>query len=100
MILAGDVGGTKIMLEAGDIRSGAWVPAVSRRYESAEMTFVEALGKFLEELKGHAQGAHHGGGLRRGGPLVGQPHPDDEPPVGRGRRRGHEPLRAFRAPSW
>jgi len=51
MILAGDVGGTKIMLEAGDIRSGAWMPAISRRYESAEMTFVQALGKFFEELK-------------------------------------------------
>jgi len=52
MILAGDVGGTKIMLEAGDIRSGAWTPVVSRRYESAEMTFVDALGRFLDELKG------------------------------------------------
>src|SRR5688572_10894746 len=49
MILAGDVGGTKIMLEAGEIRSGTWTPVLSRRYESAEMTFVQALAKFLEE---------------------------------------------------
>ena len=49
MILAGDVGGTKIMLEAGDIRSGAWVPVLSKRYDSGEMNFVEALGSFLVE---------------------------------------------------
>ena len=51
MILAGDVGGTKIMLEAGDIRSGAWAPVLSRRYESAQMSFVDALGRFLDEWK-------------------------------------------------
>jgi len=51
MILAGDVGGTKIMLEAGDIRSGAWTPVLSRRYESAQMSFVDALGRFLDEWK-------------------------------------------------
>ena len=50
MILAGDVGGTKIMLEAGEIRSGAWTPALSRRYESGEVAFVDALGQFLDEL--------------------------------------------------
>ena len=40
------------MLEAGEIRSGAWVPALSRRYESCDMTFAQALGKFLEEWNG------------------------------------------------
>ena len=54
MILAGDVGGTKIMLEAGDIRSGAWTPALSRRYESCDMTFAQALGKFMDEWKAGA----------------------------------------------
>lgn len=49
MILAGDVGGTKIMLEAGDIRSGTWTPVLAKRYDSGEMTFVQALGAFLEE---------------------------------------------------
>jgi len=49
--LAGDVGATKILLEVGDIRSGAWTPALARRYESAEMTFAEALVRFLEEWK-------------------------------------------------
>ena len=50
MILAGDVGATKILLEVGDIRSGAWVPALSRRYESAEIAFIQALEQFLGEV--------------------------------------------------
>jgi len=50
VILAGDVGGTKIMLEAGDIRSGAWVPMLARRYDSSQMSFVQALGAFLREF--------------------------------------------------
>ena len=32
MILAGDVGATKILLEAGDFRSGRWESAFARRY--------------------------------------------------------------------
>lgn len=51
MILAGDVGGTKILLEAGEIRSGAWTPAFAKRYESGDVTFAEALASFLEEWK-------------------------------------------------
>jgi glucokinase len=49
LILAGDVGGTKILLEAGEIRSGAWTPALARRYESGDVSFAEALGQFLDE---------------------------------------------------
>ncbi|MGE5615573.1 MAG: ROK family protein [Bacillota bacterium] len=48
-ILAGDVGGTKILLEAGDIRSGAWSPQLARRYESSEVTFAEAIAEFMRE---------------------------------------------------
>jgi glucokinase len=51
VIVAGDVGGTKIVLEAGEIRGDAWEPALSRRYESAENTFVEAFTNFLGEWK-------------------------------------------------
>lgn len=46
------MGGTKILLEAGEIRSGTWTPVLERRYESDEMTFVEALTAFLGEYKG------------------------------------------------
>ena len=49
MILAGDVGGTKILLEAGEIRSGAWTPTLARRYESCDVSFAEALAQFLDE---------------------------------------------------
>jgi len=51
MLLAGDVGGTKIVLEAGQISRGSWVPAIERRYESADMTFLEALERFLGEWR-------------------------------------------------
>lgn len=50
MILAGDVGGTKILLEVGDSRTGRWEPGFSRRFatEGAE-NFSEVLGAFLDE---------------------------------------------------
>jgi glucokinase len=56
VILAGDVGATKIVLEVGEIRDGAWAPQLSKRYESAEVTFAEALAGFLGEYQG-AKGA-------------------------------------------
>jgi hypothetical protein len=31
VILAGDVGGTKILLEAGEFTSGRWRPVIARR---------------------------------------------------------------------
>ena len=50
MILAGDVGATKILLEAGDLRSGAWQPALARRYPLAEFaSFSAVMAAFLEE---------------------------------------------------
>lgn len=52
MILAGDVGATKILLEVGEARSGRWEPAFSRRYATRDETgFAEALHEFLEEWK-------------------------------------------------
>lgn len=50
MILAGDVGATKILLEAGDFRSGAWKPLIQRRYLIADFdNFSEVIARFLEE---------------------------------------------------
>lgn len=57
MILAGDVGATKILLEVGEVRSGAWTPALAKRYESTEVSFAEALGAFLDEWKSGARTA-------------------------------------------
>ena len=50
MILAGDVGGTKILLEAGEFSSGRWKPALARRYMLADFASMEdVLGTFLDE---------------------------------------------------
>jgi glucokinase len=55
VILAGDVGGTKILLEAGDFRSGKWRPLLARRYLIAEFDHIGAvIDRFLadwEEVK-------------------------------------------------
>jgi len=52
VILAGDVGGTKILLEAGDFRSGRWEPVLARRYLIAEHENIEAVVEgFLGELE-------------------------------------------------
>ena len=60
MILAGDVGATKILLEVGDARSGAWKSALARRYATAEAeSFASVLGEFLGEWR------KLGGGSRR-----------------------------------
>ena len=50
MILAGDVGATKILLEVGEARSGKWFPKLARRYATAEAaSFPEVLTAFLGE---------------------------------------------------
>ena len=43
MILAGDVGGTKILLEVGEFRSDGWHPALARRYQLADFPSMEAV---------------------------------------------------------
>ena len=53
MILAGDVGATKILLEVGEARSGKWQSALARRYETANVeSFPAALTAFLGEWNG------------------------------------------------
>jgi glucokinase len=52
VILAGDVGATKILLEVGEARSGRWEPAFSRRYATRnEVSFPDALREFLDDWK-------------------------------------------------
>lgn len=53
MILAGDVGATKILLEAGDFRSGRWESVLSRRYAIVDYDNMhEVVAVFLEEFEG------------------------------------------------
>lgn len=50
MILAGDVGGTKILLEVGEMRSGRWEAKLARRYATQDAeTFAAVLTDFLGE---------------------------------------------------
>jgi glucokinase len=50
VILAGDVGATKILLEVGESRSGRWETLFARRYATHdEVNFPEALREFLTE---------------------------------------------------
>jgi glucokinase len=50
VILAGDVGATKILLEVGEIRSGKWEVLLARRYPTAEVEdFPALLTSFLGE---------------------------------------------------
>jgi len=50
VILAADVGATKILLEAGDLRSGSWQPRLARRYPVAEFdSFADVMSAFLRE---------------------------------------------------
>jgi glucokinase len=52
LILAGDVGGTKILLEVGNFRSERWHPLLARRYLLAEFDSMEAvLEAFMAEWK-------------------------------------------------
>jgi glucokinase len=50
LILAGDIGATKILLEVGEVRSGRWEAKLARRYATSEIeTFYAALTDFLGE---------------------------------------------------
>ena len=57
MILAGDVGATKILLEVGGSRTGRWEPVLSRRFATeGAVNFSAVLESFLDEWKAHANG--------------------------------------------
>lgn len=74
MILAGDVGATKILLEAGDFRSGRWESALSRRYAIVDFAnmhdVVEAFLAEWEQAK-PARAKLTAGGIGVAGPAQG-----------------------------
>jgi glucokinase len=50
LILAGDVGATKVLLEVGEARGGKWFPKLARRYATSEAAnFPDVLTAFLGE---------------------------------------------------
>ena len=50
LILAGDVGATKVLLEVGEARGGKWFPKLARRYATSEAaSFPDVLTAFLGE---------------------------------------------------
>ena len=50
MILVGDIGGTKTLLEAGRVRDGRWCPLFSARYEAADHAGIDTvLSAFFRE---------------------------------------------------
>jgi glucokinase len=75
VILAGDVGGTKILLEVGEMRSGRWQAAFARRYSAGDVIqFEDVMHRFLSEWESaRPQGASAiaSGALGVAGPLEG-----------------------------
>jgi glucokinase len=58
VILAGDVGATKILLEVGESRTGRWEPVLSRRFATgAAANFSVVLESFLDEWRESRPGA-------------------------------------------
>jgi glucokinase len=58
VILAGDVGATKILLEVGEARSGRWEPRYSKRYDTRnEVNFIEAVREFMGDWDREGGGA-------------------------------------------
>ena len=57
MILVGDLGATKTLLEVGSLRDGRWQPVFGRRYADAEYPdFDSVLQAFLQEWAAHGRG--------------------------------------------
>src|SRR3989304_1000560 len=54
MILAGDLGGTKILLEGGVLQHGYWEAAFSKRYSATDYPdLASVLRAFLHEWEAH-----------------------------------------------
>ena len=52
MILAGDVGATKILLEVGEVRSGQWQTALARRYQIDDFpNMLAVIAQFRDEWR-------------------------------------------------
>jgi len=57
-IIAGDIGGTKVLLQLVDVTGGGRVVTVEQRYESASYTTFDALlGEFMTLAAGTVDGA-------------------------------------------
>src|SRR5258708_34744101 len=82
VMLAGDVGATKILLEVGEARSGRWESAHSRRYATGEAAnFPAQLKEFLSEWQASAPGSEPPPppALGRAGPAPGHPRKEPHP---------------------
>jgi glucokinase len=73
VILAGDVGATKILLEVGESRTGRWETAFARRYATeGAVSFAAILESFLDEWRVEAGGRRIGcAGFGVAGPVTG-----------------------------
>lgn len=75
MILAGDIGATKILLEVGDTRTGRWEPMLARRFATeGAANFSAILEAFFEEWKGTRPNAGYritAAGFGVAGPAIG-----------------------------
>ena len=74
MFLAGDVGGTKILLEVGEVRSGRWETRLNKRYSSHDaLNFPDVLHEFLAEWDAKRPPGHgfHGAAFGVAGPVAG-----------------------------
>jgi glucokinase len=57
MILVGDLGATKTLLEVGNLQNGRWQPVFGRRYVAADHPkFDSVLQAFLQEWEAHGRG--------------------------------------------
>lgn len=73
MILAGDVGGTKTLIEIGEFAGGRWLPAHSARYAAADHPDLDAmLRRFLLECEARSipKGSVSGACLGVAGPVA------------------------------
>jgi glucokinase len=72
--LAGDVGGTKILLEVGETRSGKWQTLFAKRYSAHDaVNFPEVLHEFLSEWDPKRPPGHgfHAAAFGVAGPVTG-----------------------------
>jgi len=72
VILAGDVGATKILLEVGESRTGRWEPVLSRRFATeGAANFSAILEAFLDECRAARAGRITSAGFGVAGPATG-----------------------------
>ena len=71
MILAGDIGGTKTLLEAGTLAGTRWQPVFAARYAAADYDgFADVLRAFLREWAASGGGAFAAACFGAAGPVA------------------------------